>query len=577
MKKLKNLLALMLVFAVTMSFTACGSSKTKTASNIFTGEAEGKNGTIKVEVTIEDSKIQNIDVVKNEESDFTKDVFTQVIDNVIEANSADIEAMSGATMTSEAILAAVADAVSKSGIELSSKGDSSKGENTVEDANTDVVIIGGGGAGLTAAIEATENGSKVILVEKNSVVGGNTNFATGGMNAAGTKYQEKEGIEDSAQLHYEDTIKGGKNINNPELVKVLTENAADTVDWLAERGADLSSVGRAGGASANRMHRPTGGAAVGAHLVEVLNKKAKEVGVDIRLQTKAVELISEDGKVTGIKVEDAKGNEYAIKAKAVVIATGGFGANPELIVKFNPKLEGFGTTNGAGATGDAIALVEPLDVELVDIDKIQTHPTVAPSKSKMITEGVRGEGAILVNRDAKRFIDELETRDVVSAAELEQKGKTAFEIFDQNVRDNLSAIEKYAKLGLLTEANTIAELAQAIGLDPAELEKTVTTYNSYVEAEEDKDFKRDYMKTKLEKAPFYAVEVGPAVHHTMGGLKINTQAQVITKSGEVIEGLFAAGEVTGGVHGGNRLGGNAVADITVFGRIAGKNASELAK
>jgi fumarate reductase flavoprotein subunit len=490
MKSLKNLLVLMLVFAVTMSFTACGSSKTKTASNIFTGEAEGKNGTIKVEVTIEDSEIQKIDVVKNEESDFTKDVFTEVIDNVITSNSADIEAMSGATVTSEAILAAVADAVSKSGIELKSKGESS-GADVVEDADTDVVIIGAGGAGLTAAIEATENGSKVILVEKNSVVGGNTNFATGGMNAAETKSQAEKGIEDSKKSHYEDTMKGGKNINNPELVKVLTDNAGETVDWLIERGADLSDVGRAGGASANRMHRPTGGAAVGAHLVDVLNKKAKEVGVDIRLQTKAVELISADSKVTGIKVEDAKGNKYAINAKAVIIATGGFGANPELIVKYNPKLEGFGTTNSSGATGDAIALVEPLDVELVDIDQIQTHPTVSPEKSKMITEGVRGEGAILVNRDAKRFIDELETRDVVSAAELEQEGKTAFEIFDQNVRDNLSAIEKYAKLGLLTEANTIAELAEAIGVDPAELENTVTTYNSYVEAEEDKDFGRD--------------------------------------------------------------------------------------
>ncbi|MCY6484750.1 flavocytochrome c [Clostridium aestuarii] len=577
MKYLRKIGIFLLVGIMIMALAGCGASKkASSGSGTFEGEAKGKNGVIKVEVTIENKEIKKIDVVENHESEFTKDTFTKVIDTIIAANSAEVDAISGATITSSAIISAVADAVKKSGIELTPKKTteaSAKAENT----STDVVIVGAGGAGFTAAIEAKENGANVILVEKNAVVGGNTNFATGGLNAAETKAQKEKGIDDSVELFYQDTMKGGKNKNNPELVKVLTENATKTVDWLTERGADLSDVGRMGGASVNRCHRPTGGAAVGAHLVEVLHTKAKELGVEIRTETKAVEILHEGNKVTGIKVKDGKGNEYNINAKATIITTGGFGASQDMVIKFKPELKGFGTTNGPGATGDAINLVQPLDVALVDMTEIQTHPTVVPGKGKLITEAVRGNGAILVNRQAKRFINELETRDVVSKAELEQEGQTAFLVFDQNVRESLKAIEKYAKLGLLTEASSVKELAEKIGVDAAELEKTVNTYNSYVQAKEDKDFKRSNMKTQLNKASFYAVEVGPAVHHTMGGLKINTEAQVITNAGEVVQGLFAAGEVTGGVHGANRLGGNAVADITTFGRIAGKNAVELAK
>lgn len=574
MTKYKKLGIFLLAIIMMMSVVACSSSKTDNGT--FVGEAEGKNGKIKVEVEIENKEIKKINVVENHESEFTKDVFNQMIQKIVEANSADIDVISGATLTSEAIIVAVADAVKKSGVTLEAK-EVAKEALKVEDVATDVLVIGGGGAGLTAAIEAKENGVDVILVEKNSLVGGNTNYATGGLNAAGTKFQKENGIEDSVEIFYEDTMKGGKNKNNPELVKVLTENSANTVEWLTERGADLTDVGRMGGASVNRTHRPTGGAGVGSHLVEVLEKKANDVGVEIRVATKAVEILTEGKKVTGIKVEDSKGNQYTINAKAVVIATGGFGANQEKVVQYRPDLEGFGTTNGPGATGDALDLVASLNVELVDITEIQTHPTVVPEKNKMITEAVRGNGAILVNRDAKRFINELQTRDVVSEAELNQEGKTAFLIFDQNVRESLKAIEKYHKLGLLTEAASIEELAEKMELDGAELKKTVDTYNTYVKTEEDKDFARPNMKTELNKAPFYAVEVGPAVHHTMGGLKINTEAQVLNASNEAIEGLFAAGEVTGGVHGANRLGGNALADITTFGRIAGKNAAEMAK
>lgn len=572
MIKLKKSVVFLLMVTMMLSMVGCNSSE----SGGFVGEADGRNGKIKVEVTIDNDAIKNIDVVESKESKYTKDAVNQIISKIVEQNSTEVDSITGATQTSDALKAAVADAVQKSGVELKSKAVAASASK-VEDVSTDIVVIGAGGAGLTAAIEAKENGANVILVEKNEIVGGNTNFATGGLNAAGTKFQEENKIKDSVELFYEDTMKGGKDKNNPDLVKVLTENADDTVDWLTEIGADLTDVGRLGGASANRTHRPTGGAGVGSHLVSVLEEKAKEVGVEIRVATKAVEILAEGNKVTGIKVEDLEGNGYSITSKAVIVTTGGFGANQERVVEYKPELKGFGTTNAKGATGDAIELVKPLNVALIDMSEIQTHPTVVPKKNKMITEAVRGNGAILVNREGKRFISELETRDVVSKAELKQEGKTAFLIFDQNVRDSLKAIEKYHKAELLAEANTIEELAEKMKLNKEELAKTVEKYNTYVKSGEDQDFARPNMKTELNKAPFYAVEVGPAVHHTMGGLKINAKAQVLNQSDEIIEGLFAAGEVTGGVHGANRLGGNALSDITVFGRIAGKNASEIIK
>jgi fumarate reductase flavoprotein subunit len=274
---------------------------------------------------------------------------------------------------------------------------------------------------------------------------------------------------------------------------------------------------------------------------------------------------------------ETEGGTYHIAAKAVIVASGGFGASQEKIVQYKPELKGFGTTNHPGATGDALDLVKPLNAALIDIEQIQTHPTVVPVKNTMITEAVRGNGAILVNRDAERFISELQTRDVVSEAELNQEGQTAFLLFDQGVRESLKAIEKYAKSGLLTEADSLKGLAEAMDLDPQALEATVKAYNGYVAEGADKEYNRPDLPRKLETAPYYIVEVGPAVHHTMGGLKIDAETRVINQSGEWITGLFAAGEVTGGVHGANRLGGNAMADITTFGRIAGSQAAAFVR
>lgn len=445
-----------------------------------------------------------------------------------------------------------------------------------ENITTDVVVVGGGGAGLSAAIAAREKGAEVVLVEKMLMLGGNTNYATAGINAANTKLQKKLGIEDNAELFYKDTMKGGKNVNNPELVKKLTADSANIIDWLTERGADLSEVVFTGGQSAKRTHRPTGGQAVGPVIVDALAETAEKDGIDVRTESEVTKLIKTGDKVTGVEVKH-KGETYNITAKAVVMATGGFGANAKMVAEYKPSLEGFGSTNSPAITGDGIKMVKAVGGDLVDMTEIQTHPTVVHKKTAMITEAVRGEGAILVNREGKRFVSELETRDVVSKAELEQTGKSAFLVFDQEVREKLGAINGYVRKGFTVEGATVEELARKIGVDPKGLVETMAKYNGYVKAGEDKDFGKTALPRELVKAPFYAIEVSPAVHHTMGGVRINTNAEVLTADGKVIPGLFAAGEITGGVHGANRIGGNAVTDITVYGKTAGENAADFAK
>lgn len=445
-----------------------------------------------------------------------------------------------------------------------------------ENINTDVVVVGGGGAGLSAAISAKENGANVVLVEKMLMLGGNTNYATAGINAANTKLQKKLGIEDSAELFYKDTMKGGKNVNNPELVKKLTGDSANIIDWLTERGADLSEVVFTGGQSAKRTHRPAGGQAVGPVIVDALADTAEKDGIDVRTETEVTKILKTGDKVTGVEVKH-KGETYNINAKAVVMATGGFGANAEMVAEYKPSLKGFGSTNSPAITGDGIKMVKAVGGDLVDMTEIQTHPTVVHKKTAMITEAVRGEGAILVNREGKRFVSELETRDVVSKAELEQTRKSAFLVFDQEVREKLGAINGYVRKGFAIEGATLEELAKKVGIDAKSLVETMNKYNGYVKAGEDKEFGKTALPRELVKAPFYAIEVSPAVHHTMGGVRINTNAEVLTADGKVIPGLFAAGEITGGVHGANRIGGNAVTDITVYGKTAGENAAKFVK
>lgn len=553
-------------------FSGCSKNSKKMSDGKYSGTGEGRNGFITLTIDVEDGKVSSVNIDSEAESDFAKEAITKLSSQIVQGFSVDeLDSVSGATLTSRGTIEALEKATDAArGIVAKPK----KYKNT----SCDVVVIGSGGAGLSASVEAALKGADVIVLEKMGIVGGNSNYSTAGLNASQTAVQYKLGIEDSNEQYYEDTMKGGRYLNDPELVQTLVKNSADAIDWLIYLGADMSDVGKMGGSTNSRTHRPKGGAAVGSHLVSVLHKSAVDNGVDIRTRNKAVEILkNEEGEASGVLVETENGT-YRIKADSVIVATGGFGANSEMVVSYRPDYAGFKTTNHKGATGDAIELLKPFNADFIQMEQIQTHPTVVVGSGIMITEAVRGNGAILVNHEGKRFTNEMLTRDVVSAAILAQQGKTAFLVFDQGIRESLKAIDEYERQGLLTKANSIEELAEKIGVPSSNLEKTISDYNKYQKYASDPEFGRkgSEMPRALEKFPYYAVEIEPAVHHTMGGVKINANAEVIDKSGNIVPGLFAAGEVAGGIHGANRLGGNAVADIVVFGRIAGDSAIKYA-
>ena len=533
---------------------------------IYTASVPGFGGDVEVNLEVSSKNVEDLRFTGTGETPALGGAALGALRlSILKNQTADVDAVSGATITSEAAKLAVKKAMADA-----------KGERFTGDWNqADIVVIGAGGAGMTAAAQAAMDGaSNVVVLEKMPITGGNTVRATGGLNAAETKYQKADGIEDSVDLFIDDTMKGGKNLNDPELVWVLAEQSADAVDWVNEIGGDLSVVGQFGGASVKRIHRPSDTSAVGPMLVQALNQELEKLKIPVFLETTATHiLLDQDGAVCGVEAVGSDGKSFNINCRAVVLATGGFGANLDMVVKYREDLTGFATTNHSGATGDGIVMAEELGAGLVDMEQIQTHPTVDPETTTMYTEGVRGNGAILVNREGRRFVNELETRDVVSAAILEQTGGQCYLVFDQAVRDSLAAIEKYVSQGIVVSADTPQELAAMIGVDGDALEQTLTRYAGFQASGTDSEFGRESMELPLNQPPYYAGLCAPAIHHTMGGVKISTDATVRHPDGTTVPGLFAAGEVVGGVHGANRLGGNAVTDIVVFGRAAGSGAS----
>ena len=633
-KKSVSALAMAAVIAVSLFGYGCGAKSASTSSDAgvsgdFTATAKGFGGDVSVTLTLTDGVITGCTA---EGKDETEGVGSQAIakmpGEIAESGSIAVDGVSTATITSNAIKEAAAAALTAAGLnaddyKIEVKADETKAEDSTVDA--DVVIVGAGGAGMTAAITAAAEGKSVVIVESQPMVGGNSVRATGGMNAGKTVYQdenefgESAGVEktlktaaekyadnetitalaktvseqwaayqanptgyfDSVELMELDTMIGGKGINDPELVETLCANSADAIDWLDEHGITLHDVSSFGGASVKRIHRPVNAegntVSVGSYMIPLLEENCKKAGVQILLNTTANEILTDaNGAAAGIKATGSTGETVTVNAKAVVLTTGGFGANLDMVVKYKPELKGFMTTNAAGIQGQGIEMAQAIGAATVDMDQIQIHPTVEANTAALITEGLRGDGAVLINEEGKRFIDEVGTRDVVSAAEIAQTGSYSWLVVDQAMADASSVIQGYIKKGYTVTGATYEELGKAMGVDAAAFAETMEKWNGYVEAKNDPDFGRTSFANPLNTAPYYAVKVTAGVHHTMGGLKINANTEVLNEKGEVIPGLFAAGEVTGGVHGANRLGGNAVADFTVFGRIAGAAASDYA-
>ncbi|WP_261389216.1 flavocytochrome c [Ferrimonas balearica] len=441
---------------------------------------------------------------------------------------------------------------------------------------TQVVIVGAGSAGYNAAIAAKRAGAEVILLEKAPFTGGNSMLAAGGFNAVGTPQQENKGIDDSIESFIEDAMKGGRYQNDKALVQIMAEESAEGVAWLESLGANMDDLKRSGGAKVERTHRPTGGYSVGPHIIDTLRAAAEREGIDVRLNSRVEKLVlNDDQSIAGVVVHGKHSGHKMIGASAVVLATGGYGMNKEMIAYYRPTFKDMTSSNNVTATGDGIRLAKEIGASMTDIDWVQAHPTIGKDSRILISETVRGVGAIMVNVHGERFINELTTRDRASDAILKQDEQYAWLVFDEQLIEKKQMVRGYEHLGMLSKADTIEELAKITGMDA--LAKTAEDYNRYQANGNDEAFGREDMPLNLTQPPFYAVKVAPGIHHTMGGVAVDTNSNVLNLQSWPIPGLYAAGEVTGGVHGYNRLGGNAIADTVVFGRRAGEHAAEFAK
>lgn len=589
---MKRLTALLLACALTIGLVGCGSGEKNSKSTAarfkpgtYEGTSKGFNGEIKATVTLSEDKIEKIEVKADGETPTIGGAALEKLQkDMVDAQSPNLEAITGATLSTKGLIEAVSAAIKASGTEPSSLKPiaiEKKAESVTKD--TEIAIIGGGGAGMVSAIHLASAGHKVILIEKAPAVGGNSSRATGGMNAAETHYQKEQNIEDTIQTFIDDTMKGGHDKNNPELVKLLASRSAKAIDWLDSIDAKLPSIKFAGGATHQRSHRPVDDNGkvipVGTFLVEKFAKKVKSLGIEVLYNTRATELLKKDNAVVGVKAT-GENAEYTINAKAVIVTTGGFGGNADLVVKHRPDLKGYVSTNAPTITGDAIDFLTKAGANFIDMDQIQIHPTVIQKDGYLISESLRGDGAILINAKGKRFINELLTRDVVSAGINKEEGSFAYLLVDQKMFDDSKVVEGYVKKGYMTKAENVDELSKVMSVDAATLKATIGTWSEAVRTKKDAEFNREGLadtKYDLAEGPYYVAKISPGIHHTMGGVEIDTKAQVIGTDKSVIGGLFAAGEVTGGVHGGNRLGGNAVTDFVVFGTIAAESASEYIK
>lgn len=594
---MKRILSVLLVLMLLLGITGCGQAQTPDSTNkqpqevkldgTYEGAGIGRGGNIVVELTISDNKISGIDVKEHHESEGLSEAMNIMTEAMIATNSIDVDAVSGATLTSAGFRTAVKDAFAKTGADLSAlvSAGAVETEKRESEYTADVIVIGAGGAGLTAAITAADNGASVIVLEKMPIQGGNTLISGGEYAAPGNWIQTEEGIEDNAEQFYNDILKGGDNENDPSLVRVLAENALAGANWLKDYiGMEFEDhMLFFGGHSVERSLVPKN--ATGYEMISKLTAKLDEKNVPLHKNTAATELIqNQEGKVTGVKAQYGNQTVTYNANKAVILATGGFGANLDMRVKYNETMnENILSTNTVGSKGDGIEMAERIGAQLTDMGYIQTYPTCDAQSGALLYVGdVRMEGrSILVNKEGRRFVEELERRDVISNAVIEQTGGVSYMFWDESaMSDSGLAITHEAEYnGLilrkqLVKADTIEEAAAFFDIDAAELKKTVENYNQYAKDGKDLEFNKRGELVPFGEGPYYIMVSKPAVHHTMGGVKINTEAQVVDIDGNVIDGLFAAGEVTGDIHGTNRLGSDAIADITVFGRIAGQNASK---
>ena len=596
---MKKVLSLVLALAMLLTMSSLAAAE----AGVFTGVGDSKiggAGSIEVAVTVdENGVVTNVEVTKNGDTAGISDPAVQTIPGrIVEMQSANVEAVSSATYTSEAIMAATLDAVTKAGLDVAAWSEKKvveveKGADVVLEA--DVVIVGAGGAGLAAAVQANQNGSTVIVLEKMGKVGGNTILAGGAMNAVNDRSEQAIAYNDSVEWHFTQTMNGGDNQGDPVLVHTLVSNAYAGVEWLMDLGMEFqdetAGLFTVTGGLWPRAHKPVMPLGQG-FFATYMNYIDSHEGVDVMLNTCANELmVDESGRVCGVVATGETGNTVTVKARnGVIMATGGFAASVELRSAFNTQWADLGatikSTNHAGATGDGIKMMQKLGADFVQMGNIQLLPLGDP-----VTGSLAGniehdvETRIFVNKEGNRFVNEGGRRDDMTNALFAQTDAYMWIVMDSDTYptgDELNnfgeTINQLVEAGRAFKGETLEELAEKIGVPAENLVAAVTEFNRHAEggdlAGTPDEFGRTLYSTPIDNGPFYAAARVPTVHHTMGGVRINQYCQVINENGQIIPGLYAAGEVTGGIHGSNRLGGNALTDTVVFGRIAGDSASQ---
>ena len=598
MKRTKQMLSLFVAAVMLLSLAACGPTESaaptpaaasptpvQTAAapglytpGAYTATAKGHNGDLTLSVTFSENAIDAVDVGEHQETPGIGDsAIDSIPGKIVSGQTLSVEAVSGATYTSKAILAAVEDCVAQAGGDPEALKGAASGEpqavNQQEELTTDVLVIGGGGSGMAAVLEANNAGADVILLEWMSFLGGDTGRAGGGIEAAGTRFQEANGISDKPEDFAAFIRSRGVTYRNPNLLTVMTEQSVDAVEFLAALGSDMSMQVAGHGSPVARAHRPAEGSA-GQNIVQPMIAEIEKRNIPVYLNTRGLELIRKDGAVVGAKAtNEADGIDYVIHAKSVVIATGNFASNNEMVAQYDARLKGLGTNSSPGSQGDGILMATAVGADLENMEIMRVRPNLPSGVSN----------AIAVSQDGVRFMDETNTSDTIFVPGEDRHvtvNENRTEKYYWYVMDNAAKLageakmEKYLVEGDYFSANTLEELAGQIGVPADALTAAVETWNASVAAGSDEAFGRSSaMDAPISEGPFWAVRVTPNVHTTAGGIRINEAAQVLDKSEQPIPGLYAAGEVTGGVHDGV----SAVCGAIVYGRIAGTSAGPYAE
>lgn len=559
----------------------------------YTATANGHNGALDMTATFKDGKLATLYVDSDESRNIGDAAISILTSRAIRSQCLNFDAVTGASLTSAAFMMCLEDVYGQAGADTKalSKADNGLSAAPAIDDEADVVVVGTGGAGLAAAVTALEAGTSVVVLDKMDIYGGNTNAGEGTLNAPDPARQDPMGIEDSVDKFYDDTFEGGDEKADPELVRILADNSTDAVYWMQGHGLIYEdAVFTAIGGKWQRGHAvkvQKNGQQGGSYYVSCLMDCVERLGGRVYVDAKVEELLTDaDGKVCGVKgTRPSSGAEVNVTAKSVVMATGGYSHNAQLAMQYDTRVtETMPSSNVSSSTGDGLPIVEAVGAGLKNMELVQIHPLGDPQNGGVATfvgNWLGVEDYVFVNDEAKRFTAEDGRRDEIANAILEQTNDEMWLLVDSTdiADDRAAQIADLVATGHSFQADSIEDLAEQIGVDPATLSETIDGYNACIDAGADTmvDPGKQLLGDKVEDGPFYASKRIPTIHYTMGGMAINTDAQVTTADGDPIDNLFGCGECTGGVQGGNRLGGNSFTDLIVFGRIAGTSAAANAQ